>query len=157
LTARSYELYLLRRQKWSVWLPMAILLVMPLMFGVAFQHMPKSPGSPFPWYFPFPFPLGVLWLVGFGYAWAVTGTPYRITVDARGFLEFKSIRKAEHVDVRDILSIGPTTTRFVQVPFGQYRLTHHSGSIRFLGQFNDQHVLLTELAQANPNIVLEGC
>lgn len=157
MTPRTYDLYLLRRQKWSVWVPMVIMFVMPLAGWILFLTTVRPADAGFPRFMPFPFPFGIFWVVGFVYGWVITGTPYRITVDARDLIEFKSFRKTQHVEVRDILLIEPATARFVQMPFGQYRLTYRGGSIRFLGQFNDQHVLLSELAKANPVIVMKGC
>jgi hypothetical protein len=159
VTSRRFELYLLKSQKWGVTIPAVVFVLLPTVFVVlyllgAIPTRELNAGEV--GYFPL-FPFGLFWVIGLLYVWTILTLPFRITVTPDKRLEFKSLIRTTSIAVQDVKSIEPSYVWFVQIPATVLRLNHATGTIRFIGQFTDQHVLVSELKQESPGVVLLGC
>lgn len=158
MTPRKYELVLTRSQRWSLYAPAAMFMVMPVLVLVLLQLTPEASefrdNAPpfFPW---FPFGVFVLW----GMVWispAVT-LPRTIFVSSGDVLRFTSPLRTVEIRAADVLSVEPSSLRWAQVPLTTYLLKHRHGRLRFPGQFTGQHQLISELKQKYPIVELKGC
>jgi hypothetical protein len=157
LTPREYELVLTRSQKFTVFAPVVMLILIPIVFTVAFGMIDlpielEEPESKFDLWLPFiPF---VALAIFFG--WNIASLPYRITATLDQQLHFKSFLRVQTVRVSDLLVIEPGGLR-LQVPISGYFLRHRNGRIRFPGQFTGLYLLLAELKALNPKLEIRGC
>ncbi|HUO80018.1 MAG TPA: hypothetical protein VMU00_07730 [Steroidobacteraceae bacterium] len=158
MTPRRYDLYLLTRQKVMLGLPIVLLALLPVVPLVLASGgvLPAPAGGRLPPGLPL-VPAVILWALAALAAWAVASIPYQLTVTAGGLLEFRSLRGTESVPVAEVESVAPGRLRWLQWPAGVLALTHRRGEVQFIGQFTDQHVLLSELRRTNPAIRMLGC
>jgi hypothetical protein len=156
LIPRQYELLLTRSQKFTVFAPLVMLILIPIIFTIAFGsidlpvELEESESSFDLWFTFIPF----LAFAAF-YGWNVASIPYRITATIDQRLHFKSLLRVQSVKVSELLAIEPGGLR-MQAPISGYFLRHRNGKIRFPGQFTDLHVLLGELKALNPALVIRG-
>jgi protein-S-isoprenylcysteine O-methyltransferase Ste14 len=112
VTPRQYELILTLSQRWSLYVPAAMFILMPFVFLMFFQMMPEyervESGVPpfFPW---FPFGLFTLW--GVLWMWPAISLPRNIAISKDNVLRFTSPLAKVEVPVADILSIEPKSLR----------------------------------------------
>ncbi|HKE96827.1 MAG TPA: hypothetical protein VKB34_21145 [Povalibacter sp.] len=156
--SRDFDLYLLGSQQFILIMPLIIFGLFPivmvvLIYSGSFPHPPAADAKPpyFPW-----FPFGLFWVFAALHAWWVATLPRRITLTRDQRLELRSWLKVRTVNVSRILRIEPTRGRF-GLTGGIYRMLCEDGKIHFIGQFNDQHVLLSQLRSMNGRLELRGC
>lgn len=156
LTPRQYDLFLTRSQKFTIFAPVVMLILIPIIFTIAFgmidlpMELDESE-SPFDFWLTF-FPF--LAFAAF-YGWNIASLPYRITTTLDQQLHFKSLLRVQTVKASELLAIEPGGLR-LQAPISGYFLRHRNGKIRFPGQFTGLHVLLAELKALNPALEIKG-
>jgi hypothetical protein len=156
VTPARYELLLTRSQKLAVVLPFILVLVVPVLFYLAFSNLPPrvGPGREMPEYMAF-IPVPIVLAAGAFLFWIIGRLPYRITVTLEQQLVFKSLLTERTVSIADLVSIEPGSLN-TQAQISGYVLKHRDGSIKFPGQFTGMYILLGELKQANPALEIRG-
>lgn len=95
----------------------------------------------------------LIWIVMV--SWMLRGQlsmPKEIILEDEGLIRFKSSFSDIEIRVSEIESIMPGKNNI-----GYLDLTHSSGKISFLNQFDDFHILLSRLKSMNSNIETRGC
>jgi hypothetical protein len=157
MSPRQYKLFLTRSQKAALILPIAIFIILPVIFFVFFNFgaIPHSPETQLPAFFPW-LPFGFFIVAAAYFAWYVLSQPFEITVTHDKKVVFRAVLKSYTVRPTDIVSIEPKSNR-MNVSISSYELRHLNGKITYPGQFTGMYLLLAELKQANPSIEIKGC
>jgi hypothetical protein len=144
-------------QKLAAALPIIMFTLFPLIFLFVFnstelKEMSTEDAPPFFPYFPF-----VFFFVFAGiFAWPLLSLPHTISVTYDKQLVFRSLLRSQSVKISELISIEPRSLR-IKAGVSGYLLKHLNGKVLFPGQFTGQYLLLYELKQANPSLVLTGC